>query len=44
MSWVMVGVGTASLAVGVYQAVDSNNKKKKADKKKKESRETNERV
>ena len=32
MSWVMVGVGTASLAVGVYQAVDSNNKKKKADK------------
>jgi len=35
MSWVMVGVGTASLAVGVYQAVDSNKKAKKADKKRK---------
>lgn len=34
MSWVMVGVGTASLAVGIYQAVDSNQKAKKADNKK----------
>ena len=38
MSWVMVGVGTASLAVGIYQAVDSNKKAKKADKKKKKAK------
>jgi hypothetical protein len=35
MTWVMVGVGTASLAVSVFQAVDSNKKAKKADKKRK---------
>lgn len=38
MSWVMVGVGTASLAVGIYQAVDSNQKAKKADNKKKKAK------
>ena len=38
MSWVMVGVGTASLAVGIYQAVDSNQKAKKADKKRKKEK------
>jgi len=34
----MVGVGTASLAVGIYQAVDSNQKAKKADNKKKKAK------
>jgi len=38
MTWVMVGVGTASLAVGIYQAVDSNQKAKKADKKRKKEK------